>query len=51
MMTKDDRVKKEEYFSLPKEDRLSFEIEDMEKKKKDIAVEKVFKKLNDKFKK
>lgn len=48
-MIKDDRVKKDEFFSMPKEDRLSFEIEELEKKEIDIAIEKVYKKLNDKF--
>lgn len=50
MVTKDKNAK-EEYFSLPKEDRLNFEIEVKQKKEKEIVVEKVFKKLNEKYKK
>lgn len=43
--------KKQGHFNLPEEDRLELNQKNIEKLEKDGAVEKVFKKLDDKFKK
>ena len=46
MLSKENNSKKNAYFQLPPEDRMEFELEDKEKKEKEIAVEKVYDKLN-----
>ena len=46
MVNKEEKGKKSSYFSLPTEDRIHFELEDKERKEKDIAAGKVFDNLN-----
>ncbi|WP_162800254.1 hypothetical protein [Oceanobacillus zhaokaii] len=46
MVSKEKKLKKDSYFSLPTEDRINFALEDKEREEKDTAAEKVFEKLN-----
>ncbi|WP_170138914.1 hypothetical protein [Oceanobacillus chungangensis] len=46
MVFKEQKSKKDSYFSLPTEDRINFALEDKEKEEKDTAAEKVLEKLN-----
>ncbi|WP_157087636.1 hypothetical protein [Oceanobacillus damuensis] len=48
MPLKEDKPKKE-YFNLPKNDKLDFDLEEEEKAEKDQVAEKVFEKLNEKY--
>ncbi|MFC4023284.1 hypothetical protein ACFOUV_05545 [Oceanobacillus longus] len=50
MTLKEDKPKKE-FFNLPKDAKLEFDLEDEEKAEKDQAVEKVFEKMNEKYSK
>ncbi|MGJ9458414.1 hypothetical protein [Oceanobacillus sp. CF4.6] len=50
MTLKEDKPKKE-FFNLPKDAQLEFDLEDEEKAEKDQAAEKVFKKMNEKYSK
>lgn len=49
MVNEEDKRKKGEYFNLPKDDKLNFELEEEEKAEKDEAAKKVFDKLDKKY--
>ncbi|MBN6205414.1 hypothetical protein JYK21_03030 [Ralstonia pickettii] len=50
MLSKDKNLKKDNYFSLPAEDRINLEMEAKEKEERESTAEKVFNKLNEKNK-
>ncbi|WP_153464551.1 MULTISPECIES: hypothetical protein [Sediminibacillus] len=48
MALKDEQSRKEEYFKLPDNDRVLFELEEAEKREKDNVANKVFEKFDKK---
>jgi len=50
MLSKEKNFKKDNYFNLPTEDRIDFEIESKEKEEKEMTTENIFKKLDEKSK-
>jgi hypothetical protein len=50
MKIKEDKPKKE-FFNLPEDAQLDFDLEEEEQKEKDQAVKKVFEKMNEKYSK
>ncbi|WP_154648245.1 hypothetical protein [Oceanobacillus massiliensis] len=48
MTLKEDKPKKE-FFNLPKEDQMEFELEEEKKAEKDQAAKKVFEKIDKKY--
>ncbi|SFE25019.1 hypothetical protein SAMN05216238_11147 [Lentibacillus persicus] len=48
-MAKKERPDKQTFFNLTGQDRLEFDLEDEPKHKKDEAIDRVFRKLHEKF--
>ncbi|SDM71795.1 hypothetical protein [Sediminibacillus halophilus] len=48
MALKDEESRKQEYFKLPDNDRVLFELEEAEKREKDNVAKKVFEKFDKK---
>jgi hypothetical protein len=44
MQAKENKTKKNPFFHIPPEDRIEFELEDIEKEEKELASEKILKK-------